>query len=186
CMPECLAAHPRSGGAGRKHSGSDTGSQESSRDSSHLGKPLGDLCRGRPQGVEIGSGTKCPGAEQGAAAAGREVFCMSGKDEVIIYTDGACSGNPGPGGWGAILISKGMEKEISGGAPATTNNRMEMTAIIEAFRALKRPCRVRLHSDSALIINAFKQGWIHNWQQRGWRKADGKPVENLDLWQQML
>lgn len=111
---------------------------------------------------------------------------MSGKDEVIIYTDGACSGNPGPGGWGAILISKGMEKEISGGAPATTNNRMEMTAIIEAFRALKRPCRVRLHSDSALIINAFKQGWIHNWQQRGWRKADGKPVENLDLWQEML
>ncbi len=111
---------------------------------------------------------------------------MSGKDEVIIYTDGACSGNPGPGGWGAILISKGMEKEISGGAPATTNNRMEMTAIIEAFRALKRPCRVRLHSDSALIINAFKQGWIRNWQQRGWRKADGKPVENLDLWQEML
>lgn len=105
---------------------------------------------------------------------------------VIIYTDGACSGNPGPGGWGALLRYNGDERELSGGAPDTTNNRMEMTAVIEALKALKRPCHVKIHSDSALIINAFTQGWIENWQKKGWKKADKKPVENRDLWEEML
>lgn len=111
---------------------------------------------------------------------------MSKKPEVIVYTDGACSGNPGPGGWGAVLIWNGKQKELSGGAPHTTNNRMEMQAVIEALNALKKPCRVKIHSDSALIINAFTQGWIENWQKRGWRKSDKKPVENKELWQAML
>jgi ribonuclease HI len=111
---------------------------------------------------------------------------MSKEPEVIIYTDGACSGNPGPGGWGAVLVWNGKEKELSGGDPQTTNNRMEMQAVIEALNALKKPCVAKIHSDSALIINAFKKGWIENWQKRGWRKADKKPVENKELWQQML
>jgi ribonuclease HI len=85
---------------------------------------------------------------------------MSKKPEVIVYTDGACSGNPGPGGWGAVLRWNGKEKELSGGASQTTNNRMEMQAVIEALNALKKPCLVKIHSDSALIINAFTQGWI--------------------------
>jgi len=105
---------------------------------------------------------------------------------IILYTDGACSGNPGPGGWGALLIWNGTEKELSGGAANSTNNRMEMQAVIEGLRALKEPCHVKIHSDSALIINAFKQGWIENWQRRGWKKADKKPVENRDLWEEML
>jgi len=111
---------------------------------------------------------------------------MSNKPEVIVYTDGACSGNPGPGGWGAVLRWNGTEKELSGGDPQTTNNRMEMQAVIEALKALKKPCLVKIHSDSALIINAFQQGWIKNWQKRGWRKSNKKPVENQDLWQEML
>lgn len=111
---------------------------------------------------------------------------MSKKPEVIVYTDGACSGNPGPGGWGAILKWNGKEKELSGGDPHTTNNRMEMQAVIEALNALKKPCVVKIHSDSALIINAFTQGWIESWQKKGWRKADKKPVENKELWQDML
>ncbi|WP_103663625.1 ribonuclease HI [Gracilimonas amylolytica] len=111
---------------------------------------------------------------------------MSNKPEVIVYTDGACSGNPGPGGWGAILKWNGTEKELSGGHPQTTNNRMEMQAVIEALKALKKPCLVKIHSDSALIINAFQQGWIKNWQKRGWRKSNKKPVENKELWQDML
>lgn len=106
--------------------------------------------------------------------------------EVILYTDGACSGNPGPGGWGALLIWNGNEKELSGGEPNTTNNRMEMKAIIEGLRALKENCHVKVHSDSALIINAFNQNWIKNWQNRGWRKSNKKPVENQDLWKEML
>lgn len=106
--------------------------------------------------------------------------------EVILYTDGACSGNPGPGGWGALLMWKGKEKEMTGGAPDTTNNRMEMTAVIEGLKALKKPCHVKIHSDSALIVNTFKQGWIENWQKRGWRKSNKKPVENRDLWEKML
>lgn len=108
------------------------------------------------------------------------------KPFVKIYTDGACSGNPGPGGWGAVLISNGKEKELSGGHAQTTNNRMEMQAVIEALNALKKPCKVEIYSDSALIINAFKQGWIRSWKSRGWRKADKKPVENQDLWKEML
>lgn len=111
---------------------------------------------------------------------------MSKKPEVIVYTDGACSGNPGPGGWGAVLIWNGTEKDLSGGDPQTTNNRMEMQAVIEALNALKKPCTVKIHSDSALIINAFTQGWIKNWQKRGWRKSNKKPVENKELWQEML
>ena len=103
-----------------------------------------------------------------------------------MYTDGACSGNPGPGGWGALLIWNGKEKELSGGEPNTTNNRMEMRAVIEGLKILKRPCHVKIHSDSALIVNTFNQNWITNWQKKGWKKADKKPVENRDLWESML
>ena len=111
---------------------------------------------------------------------------MSNKPIVTVYTDGACSGNPGPGGWGAILLSGSHKKEISGGEPQTTNNRMEMRAVIEALDALNKSCEVHLHSDSALIINAMTKGWIENWQTKGWKKADKKPVENKELWQAML
>lgn len=106
--------------------------------------------------------------------------------EVILYTDGACSGNPGPGGWGALLLWNGKEKEMSGGAPDTTNNRMEMMAVIEGLKALKKPCHVKIHSDSALIVNTFKKGWIQKWINKGWKKSDKKPVENRDLWEAML
>jgi len=105
---------------------------------------------------------------------------------VDIYTDGACSGNPGPGGWAALLQFNGKEKELTGADPATTNNRMEMLAVIRAFQELKKPCYIKLHSDSALIINAMTLGWIENWQAKGWRKADKKPVENRELWEEML
>lgn len=106
--------------------------------------------------------------------------------EVILYTDGACSGNPGPGGWGALLIWNGKRKELSGGDPHSTNNRMEMQAVIEGLKALNRSCHVKIHSDSALIINAFTKGWIENWQKKGWKKADKKPVENRDLWEEII
>ncbi|HBE77415.1 MAG TPA: ribonuclease HI [Firmicutes bacterium] len=102
--------------------------------------------------------------------------------EVIIYTDGACSGNPGPGGWGAILIAAGIEKELSGGETNTTNQRMELQAAIEALSVLKFSCRVKLHSDSAYLINAFRQNWLRNWQANGWLNSQKKPVENQDLW----
>ena len=102
--------------------------------------------------------------------------------EVIIYTDGACSCNPGPGGWGVLLRHNGKEKELSGGEAHTTNNRMEMKAVIEAIRAIKKPCLLKIHSDSALIINAMTKGWIDSWQSKGWKRADKKPVENQDLW----
>lgn len=108
------------------------------------------------------------------------------KPEVSIYTDGACSGNPGPGGWGALLEWGGRQKQLSGAEPHTTNNRMELTAVIQALKALKKPCKVAVHSDSALIINALTQGWLENWQRRGWKKADKKPVENRELWQALL
>ncbi|MEX0685885.1 MAG: ribonuclease HI [Balneolales bacterium] len=108
------------------------------------------------------------------------------KPEVSIYTDGACRRNPGPGGWAALLEWQGKSKEISGGEKLTTNNRMEMRAIIEALRTLKKPCSVRIYSDSALIINTFNKGWLRNWQRRNWIKSDKKPVENKDLWQEML
>ncbi len=106
--------------------------------------------------------------------------------KVIIYTDGACSYNPGPGGWAAVLIYKGNEKQISGFEPETTNNRMELRAVKEAISALKEPCVVTLHTDSSYIHNAFEKGWIDNWQTNGWKTAAKKPVENQDLWQQIL
>jgi ribonuclease HI len=106
--------------------------------------------------------------------------------EVIIYTDGACSGNPGPGGWGVVLQYGKHYKELSGGEKHTTNQRMELQAALEALRALKRPCRVRLHSDSAYLINAFNQNWLDNWQRNGWLTAARKPVENQELWQALL
>ncbi len=105
---------------------------------------------------------------------------------VIIYTDGACSGNPGPGGWGAILEWRGQEKEISGGAASTTNNRMELTAVIEALSLLKEPCTVELYSDSKYVIDALEKGWARSWQKRGWVKSDKKPALNPDLWEQLL
>lgn len=105
---------------------------------------------------------------------------------ITVYTDGACSGNPGPGGWAAVLEWKGKERVLNGGESDTTNNRMEMRAVIEAFKALNKPCHVKIHSDSALIINAFNKGWIDNWQRKGWIKSDKKPVENIDLWKEML
>jgi ribonuclease HI len=104
--------------------------------------------------------------------------------EVDIFTDGACSGNPGPGGWAAILRYRGVEKELSGYEPATTNNRMEMIAAISALEALKRPCRVRLWSDSQYLRDGITR-WIHGWKLRGWRTADRKPVKNIDLWQRL-
>jgi ribonuclease HI len=104
--------------------------------------------------------------------------------EVEIFTDGACSGNPGPGGWAAILRYGEREKEIAGGAAATTNNRMELTAAIEALGALKRPCRVRLYTDSQYVRDGITR-WLPQWKTRGWRTADKKPVKNADLWQRL-
>lgn len=106
--------------------------------------------------------------------------------EVTLYTDGACSGNPGVGGWGAVLIFKNKEKRISGAQPSTTNNRMEMTAVIEGLKCLKEPCAVTVYSDSAYTVNAFVQGWVDSWQQNGFKKADNKPVLNADLWAELL
>ncbi len=105
---------------------------------------------------------------------------------VIIYTDGSCSGNPGPGGWAAVLKYGRHERVVSGAAPETTNNRMELTAALEALRALKEPCRVSLHTDSAYLARAFNEGWLNNWQRKGWRTANKKPVENKDLWEGLL
>ena len=106
--------------------------------------------------------------------------------QVEIYTDGACSGNPGPGGWGAILLYKGHRKEISGGEPATTNNRMELTAVISALSLLKEPCVVELYSDSKYVIDALEKGWAVGWKKRGWVKSDKKPALNPDLWERLL
>ena len=106
-------------------------------------------------------------------------------DKVIIYTDGACSGNPGPGGWGAILIFNDIKKEISGGAKDTTNNIMEITAVIEALKHLKRPCEVDIYSDSAYVVNAFNNGWIYNWMKNNWKTAGKEPVKNKELWQEL-
>ena len=105
---------------------------------------------------------------------------------VTIYTDGACSGNPGPGGWGAILMFGRHKKELSGGEEQTTNNRMELTAVIAALEQLKEPCAVELYSDSKYIIDALTQGWARSWQAKGWRKPDKKPALNPDLWQRLL
>ncbi|MBE6806474.1 MAG: ribonuclease HI [Ruminococcaceae bacterium] len=105
---------------------------------------------------------------------------------VELFTDGACSGNPGKGGWGAILRYNGHEKELCGGEMETTNNRMELTAVIKGLEALKEPCQVRLTSDSKYVIDAIVQGWVYSWQRNGWRKADKKPALNVDLWEQLL
>lgn len=107
-------------------------------------------------------------------------------DEVTIYTDGACSGNPGPGGWGAILMYKDIKKEISGSKKDTTNNVMELTAVIEALKLLKHPCSVSLYSDSAYVVNAFLQKWIVSWQKNNWKTADKSDVKNKELWQELL
>lgn len=106
--------------------------------------------------------------------------------EVTIYTDGACSGNPGPGGWGAILIYGEHRLELSGYEARTTNNRMELLAPIQALSRLKEPCAVRVYSDSAYLVNAFRQHWLENWVRRNWIKSDKKPVENQDLWKEIL
>ncbi len=104
--------------------------------------------------------------------------------DVEIFTDGACSGNPGPGGWGAILRVNGRERELSGGDPATTNNRMELMGAISGLEALKRPCRVKLHTDSKYVLEGATR-WIHGWKKNGWRTADRKPVKNVELWQRL-
>ena len=105
---------------------------------------------------------------------------------VTLYTDGACSGNPGPGGWGAILMLGEYKKEYSGGEPATTNNRMELTAVIRGLEALNQPCVVELYSDSKYVIDALEKGWAKGWQARGWIKSDKKPALNSDLWERLL
>ncbi|OKH87823.1 ribonuclease HI [Thalassospira sp. TSL5-1] len=104
---------------------------------------------------------------------------------VSIFTDGACSGNPGPGGWGAILRYKGVEKEMSGGETETTNNRMELMAAISALEAIKRPCQVEIYTDSSYVRDGITK-WVFGWQKRGWKTADKKPVKNVELWQRLL
>lgn len=111
--------------------------------------------------------------------------------DVTVYTDGACSGNPGPGGWAAVLVYAGadgrsVERELSGAEAETTNNRMELMAAAEALEALREACHVRVHSDSAYLVNAFNDRWLDGWQRRGWRKADKSPVLNRDLWERLL
>lgn len=106
--------------------------------------------------------------------------------KVTIYTDGACSGNPGAGGWGAILIYNGTEKEISGGEANTTNNRMELLAVISALKMLKEPCEVALYSDSQYVVGAFANDWIRAWQRNGWKTAGKTEVKNIDLWEDLL
>lgn len=103
-------------------------------------------------------------------------------DNIILYTDGACSGNPGPGGWGAVLIFNGIEKELSGANPSTTNNVMEITAVIEGLKALKRPCNVNIYSDSAYVVNCFEKNWINNWIKNNWVNSKKEPVKNKELW----
>lgn len=105
---------------------------------------------------------------------------------IDIYTDGACSGNPGPGGWGAILRYNGVEKELSGSLAETTNNRMELTAVISALGALKEPCEVTVYTDSKYVCDAITKGWVYSWKRNGWKKADKKPALNSDLWEQLL
>jgi len=114
-----------------------------------------------------------------------EAAGSSARPDVVVYTDGACSGNPGPGGWGVILISGGHRKELSGGEPHTTNNRMELMAAIAALEALKKPSRVELHTDSIYLRDGITK-WIHGWQRNGWKTADKKPVKNAELWRALL
>ena len=111
---------------------------------------------------------------------------MQNKKTVTVYTDGACSGNPGPGGWGAVLQYKGVEKEISGGERETTNNRMELTAVISALECLKEPCIVELFSDSRYVIDALEKGWAEGWRKKGWKRSGKEPALNPDLWETLL
>lgn len=111
---------------------------------------------------------------------------MAELTEVSIYTDGACSGNPGPGGWCAILVCAGTEKVVSGGDSHTTNNRMELTAVIEALKALKRRCRVTVVTDSKYVCDGMTKGWARSWKKKGWKKSDGKPALNPELWDSLL
>lgn len=106
--------------------------------------------------------------------------------KIEMFTDGACSGNPGPGGWGTILRYGNAEKEISGGAHETTNNRMEMIAVISGLKALKEPCEVDLYTDSKYVCDSITKGWVYSWKNNNWRKADKKPALNVDLWEEML
>lgn len=108
------------------------------------------------------------------------------KKQIVLYTDGACSGNPGAGGWGAVLLYGEHKREISGGEAETTNNRMELTAVIEGLEHLKYPCEVDVYSDSAYTVNAFTEGWVYGWAKNGWKKGDGKAVLNDDLWKRLL
>ena len=105
---------------------------------------------------------------------------------VDIYTDGACRGNPGKGGWGAVLVYKGVEKELSGGEPMTTNNRMELSGVIAALSALREPCEITLTSDSKYVVDAVTKGWARSWKAKGWKKADNSPALNADLWDKLL
>ncbi len=105
---------------------------------------------------------------------------------IEMFTDGACKGNPGPGGWCAILRYNGVEKVISGGEKDTTNNRMELSAVLFGLRALKEPCHITLQSDSKYVLDSISKGWVYGWQKKGWKKSDGKPALNVDLWQQLL
>jgi ribonuclease H len=105
--------------------------------------------------------------------------------KVTVYTDGACSGNPGPGGWGAILMYNENKKEISGAEKETTNNIMEITAVLEALKLLKEECEVKIYSDSAYVVNAFNQGWIYNWRKNNWKTANKEPVKNKELWEKL-
>ncbi len=122
-----------------------------------------------------------PAAQPGAATPATPAIALP---EVVVYTDGACKGNPGPGGWGAWLVSGGHEKELWGGEPGTTNNRMELTAVIEALASLKRTCRITVYTDSEYVKNGITT-WIHGWKSRGWLTADRKPVKNADLWKRL-
>ena len=106
--------------------------------------------------------------------------------QIEIYTDGACSGNPGPGGWGAVLVYNGKEKELSGSEKETTNNRMELTAVIMALNALNQPCEVKLTTDSKYVCDAVNKGWVYSWKKNGWKKSDKKPALNVDLWKELL
>ena len=105
---------------------------------------------------------------------------------IEIYTDGACSGNPGPGGWGAVLKYGAHERELSGGEASTTNNRMELTGVIQALSALKYPCKVRVTTDSRYVVDGITKGWAQGWKKRGWKKSDGKPALNPELWERLL
>ena len=106
--------------------------------------------------------------------------------KVDIYTDGACRGNPGKGGWGAVLVYNGREKELSGGERETTNNRMELTAAIKSLACLKEACEVTLYSDSKYLVDAITKGWVYSWRSKGWKKADKSPALNVDLWEELL